>query len=245
MREFIWVSKEMGNTIKCCIACMLPCGALDVVRVLHANGHVEEYSRTVRAGEVMKANPKHVLGLPSCQGLVQKTVVLPPDSELQRGKIYFLIPVYTLQKHKGCRPDSNGNRPKSPSLQNPSVKRTKDKRLQRAASPSPSSSPSTSPSPSPYQLLTSPQNANVNQSETLQQKPIGINQSGPVTKLVISEQCSAEVLCEKSGAHQDGRQRRMPRRRPESRRISRIDVWRPTLESISESESITVSSIHN
>lgn len=239
MGEFIWVSKEMGNTIKCCIACMLPCGALDVVRVLHANGRVEEYSRTVRAGEVMKANPKHVLGLPSCQGLVQKTVVLPPDSELQRGKIYFLIPVYTLQKHKGCRPDSNGNKPKSPSLLSPSVKRTQDKRLQREASPSPSTSPS------PSQSLTPLQNANVNQSEPLQQRPIGINQSGTATKLVISEQCSAEVLCEKSRAHQDGRQRRMPRRRPESRRINRIDVWRPTLESISESESITVSSIQN
>lgn len=241
MEEFILISKEMGNTIKCCIACMLPCGALDVVRVLHANGHVEEYSRTVRAGEVMKANPKHVLGLPSCQGLVQKTVVLPPDSELQRGKIYFLIPVYTLQKHRGCRPDSNGNKPKSPSLQSPHVKRTKDKRLQREASPSPSKSPS----PSPSQPLTSLQNTNVNQSETLQQKPVGINQSGTVTEVVISEQCSAEVLCDKSRTHQDGRQRRMPRRRPESRRISRIDVWRPTLESISESETITVQSIQN
>ncbi|KAB8083597.1 hypothetical protein EE612_005843 [Oryza sativa] len=47
------------DTIRCCIACILPCGALDVVRIVHSNGRVEEISGPVLAGEIMKAYPKH------------------------------------------------------------------------------------------------------------------------------------------------------------------------------------------
>jgi hypothetical protein len=91
------------ETIKCCIACILPCGALDVVRIVHSNGRVEEISGgPVLAGEIMKAYPKHVLRKPpsTCPAdgggggiVVQKPVILPPNAELQRGKIYFLMPV--------------------------------------------------------------------------------------------------------------------------------------------------------
>ncbi|KAF3792569.1 hypothetical protein EJ110_NYTH08486 [Nymphaea thermarum] len=93
----------MGNSLRCCIACVLPCGALDMVRVLHADGRVDVYAGGVTAGEVMKAYPKHVLGLPTCQNLVQKPTILHPEAELQKGKIYFLIPTYSLQK----RPNNN------------------------------------------------------------------------------------------------------------------------------------------
>nr|AMN87041.1 hypothetical protein [Paspalum vaginatum] len=91
------------ETIKCCIACILPCGALDVVRIVHSNGRVEEISGgPVLAGEIMKAYPKHVLRKPpsTCPAdgagggiVVQKPVILPPNAELQKGKIYFLMPV--------------------------------------------------------------------------------------------------------------------------------------------------------
>lgn len=90
------------DTIRCCIACILPCGALDVVRIVHSNGRVEEISRPVLAGEIMKAYPKHVLRKPpsTCPAdgggggiVVQKPVILPPNAELQKGKIYFLMPV--------------------------------------------------------------------------------------------------------------------------------------------------------
>ncbi|XP_042498169.1 uncharacterized protein LOC122076739 [Macadamia integrifolia] len=92
----------MKDTIRCCISCILPCGALDVIRVIHSDGRVEEFSRIIQAGEVMKANPKHVLRKPSTSsetdhnGVTPKTVILPPDAELQRGKIYFLMPVSLL-----------------------------------------------------------------------------------------------------------------------------------------------------
>jgi hypothetical protein len=92
------------DTIRCCIACILPCGALDVVRIVHSNGRVEEISGPVLAGEIMKAYPKHVLRKPpsTCPAdggggiVVQKPVVLPPNAELQKGKIYFLMPVMAV-----------------------------------------------------------------------------------------------------------------------------------------------------
>ncbi|KAI3456151.1 hypothetical protein Pfo_012814 [Paulownia fortunei] len=86
----------MKNTIRCCISCILPCGALDVIRIVHANGRVEEISGTVKAAEIMKLHPKHVLkkpSSPSAEGVCPKIVVVPPDAELQRGKIYFLMPL--------------------------------------------------------------------------------------------------------------------------------------------------------
>ncbi|KAB1222066.1 hypothetical protein CJ030_MR2G017965 [Morella rubra] len=85
----------MKNTIRCCISCILPCGALDVIRIVHCNGRVEEISGTIQASEIMKAHPKHVLKKPSSSsddGCVPKIVIVPPDAELQRGKIYFLMP---------------------------------------------------------------------------------------------------------------------------------------------------------
>ncbi|XP_077249569.1 uncharacterized protein LOC143889272 [Tasmannia lanceolata] len=90
----------MKNSIRCCISCILPCGSLDVIRIVHSNGHVEEFTKTIRACEVMKANPKHVLrktyfSSEEGVGVVSRIVVVPPDAELQRGKIYFLMPVST------------------------------------------------------------------------------------------------------------------------------------------------------
>ncbi|KAI3912318.1 hypothetical protein MKW98_023187 [Papaver atlanticum] len=92
------------NSIRCCISCILPCGALDVVTIVHSNGKVEEFTRTIRAEDIMKANPKHVLKKPTSllsndgDCAVQKIVIVPPDAELQRGKIYFLIPAAASPK---------------------------------------------------------------------------------------------------------------------------------------------------
>ncbi|CAA2997029.1 uncharacterized protein LOC111412828 [Olea europaea var. sylvestris] len=86
----------MKNTIRCCISCILPCGALDVIRIVHTNGHVEEISGTIKAEEIMKLHPNHVLKKPSSpsdEGMYANIVVVPPDAILQRGKIYFLMPL--------------------------------------------------------------------------------------------------------------------------------------------------------
>ncbi|KAE8689453.1 hypothetical protein F3Y22_tig00110937pilonHSYRG00048 [Hibiscus syriacus] len=94
----------MKNTIRCCISCILPCGALDVIRIVHSSGRVEEISGTVKAREIMKAYPKHVLKKPSSASddrMVPKIIIVPPEAELQRGKIYFLIPLpSTLEKNQ-------------------------------------------------------------------------------------------------------------------------------------------------
>ncbi|CAI0476092.1 unnamed protein product [Linum tenue] len=83
----------MKKSIRCCISCILPCGALDVIRIVHTNGRVEEISGSIRAADVMRLHPKHVLKKPSSCAVVPKIVIVPPDAELQRGKIYFLMPL--------------------------------------------------------------------------------------------------------------------------------------------------------
>ncbi|PKA55584.1 hypothetical protein AXF42_Ash006786 [Apostasia shenzhenica] len=107
----------MKETVRCCISCILPCGPLDVIRIVHANGHIEEIAgdRTVSAGDIMRAHPMHVLRKPpspasvgddsAAAGGPPRAIVLPPTAELQRGKIYFLVPVSSTPE-KAARPPS-------------------------------------------------------------------------------------------------------------------------------------------
>ncbi|KAM7258303.1 hypothetical protein ACFE04_014044 [Oxalis oulophora] len=90
----------MGNSLRCCLACVLPCGALDLIRIVHLNGNVEEFTRPITAGEILEANPNHVLSKPFSQGVVRKIMILSPDSDLKRGTIYFLIPSSSFPEKK-------------------------------------------------------------------------------------------------------------------------------------------------
>jgi len=71
---------------------MLPCGALDVVRVVHLSGRVDEFACPLAAADVLAAHPNHALTDAWSAGATRKIVILSPDSELKRGRIYFLIP---------------------------------------------------------------------------------------------------------------------------------------------------------
>lgn len=93
-------SNIMGNSLRCCLACVLPCGALDLIRIVHLNGYVEEITRPVTAGEILEANPNHVLSKPCSQGVVRRILILSPESELKRGSIYFLIPASSVPEKK-------------------------------------------------------------------------------------------------------------------------------------------------
>ncbi|KAF8094063.1 hypothetical protein N665_0371s0042 [Sinapis alba] len=109
----------MGNSLRCCIACVLPCGALDLIRIVHLNGYVEEITRSITAGEILQANPNHVLSKPCSQGVVRKILILSPESELKRGSIYFLIPESSLPEKKRRRKDGH-NRQRKTLINNPS-----------------------------------------------------------------------------------------------------------------------------
>jgi hypothetical protein len=90
----------MGNSLRCCLACVLPCGALDLIRIVHLNGCVDEITHSITAGEVLQANPNHVLSKPSSQGVVRRILIISPETELKRGSIYFLIPATSLPENK-------------------------------------------------------------------------------------------------------------------------------------------------
>ncbi|KAM1205032.1 hypothetical protein ACFX2G_005984 [Malus domestica] len=101
----------MGNSLRCCLACVLPCGALDLIRIVHLNGYIEEISHPVTAGEILEANPNYLLSKPSSQGVVRKILILSPESELKRGSIYFLIPSSSVPEKKKKSKSSGNKKP--------------------------------------------------------------------------------------------------------------------------------------
>ncbi|XP_057534907.1 uncharacterized protein LOC130813165 [Amaranthus tricolor] len=111
----------MGNSLRCCLACVLPCGALDLIRIVHLNGYVEEITRSVTAGEILQSYPNHVLSKPCSQGnyMVRKIMILSSDSELKRGSIYFLIPDSSLPSdHSKSKKSCGKNKIKGQKLKN-------------------------------------------------------------------------------------------------------------------------------
>lgn len=87
----------MGISLRCCLACILPCGALDLIRIVHLNGYVEELTGRVIAGEFLKSYPDHVLSKPSSAAAVSGRIfIVSPESDLKRGSIYFLLPSSSL-----------------------------------------------------------------------------------------------------------------------------------------------------
>ncbi|XP_021719975.1 uncharacterized protein LOC110687652 [Chenopodium quinoa] len=108
----------MGNSLRCCLACVLPCGALDLIRIVHLNGYVEEITRAgVTAGEFLQEYPNHVLSKPCSQGnMVRKIMILSSDSELKRGSIYFLLPDSSLPSKNPNSSKKNKNKSQKSSL---------------------------------------------------------------------------------------------------------------------------------
>ncbi|XP_038895775.1 uncharacterized protein LOC120083938 [Benincasa hispida] len=108
----------MGNSLRNCLGCILPCGALDLIRVVHLNGHVQEFSPPLSAAEILHANPGHVLTTPSSDDhrLVRRVTILSPESHLRRGGIYFLIPADSDHRKAAKKPSGAGVFPESDDL---------------------------------------------------------------------------------------------------------------------------------
>lgn len=206
------------ETIKCCIACILPCGALDVVRIVHSNGRVEEISGgPVLAGEIMKAYPKHVLRKPpsTCPAdgggggiVVQKPVVLPPNAELQKGKIYFLMPVMSsapapekAAAQAQLRPPSSAPAPARQAATAAAVARRRRRRKDHHAAARDGAAA----------CGTSAVAAAAGPAE------------GEKERLLANERYLSEIMKEKASTARD-------------RRRGRVAVWRPHLESITEDD---------
>ncbi|XP_047060460.1 splicing factor, arginine/serine-rich 19-like [Lolium rigidum] len=193
------------ETIRCCIACILPCGALDVVRIVHSNGRVEEISEPVLAGEIMKAYPKHVLRKPpsTCPAdggggiVVQKPVILPPNAELQKGKIYFLMPVMTPA------PEKAAGKPKTPAPA--PVPAQAARRRRRRKESSGGEAPGRSKTPA----------SSASQSQSAE---------GEKERLLANERYLSEIMKEKASTARDRRRGRVAVWRPHLESITEDDL---------------------
>ncbi|XP_010540519.1 PREDICTED: uncharacterized protein LOC104814258 [Tarenaya hassleriana] len=201
----------MKETIRCCIACILPCGSLDVIRIVHSNGYVEEISGSITAKEIMRAHPKHVLRKPSSPPpsdsvdrprddviSAAKIVVVPPDAELQRGKIYFLMPVSSSGDVGG---GNTGKNVRAVSKRRDGSNGAGNRRHGRNGV-----------------------------SDGFNGEKNNDNYEKNMS-LLISDRYLTEILSEKVATQRD-------------RRRGRVGVWRPHLESISETENDAVSVNH-
>ncbi|CAL4961308.1 unnamed protein product [Urochloa decumbens] len=208
----------MMETIKCCIACILPCGALDVVRIVHSNGRVEEISGgPVLAGEIMKAYPKHVLRKPpsTCPAdggaggiVVQKPVILPPNAELQKGKIYFLMPVMAAPPAAAAET----TKPPAP----PAA----DKSAAQAAHAAASAAAAARRRRRRKEYATAREGAPPVRGSAA---AAGGGAEGEKERLLANERYLSEIMKEKASTARD-------------RRRGRVAVWRPHLESITEDD---------
>ncbi|CAO2182842.1 unnamed protein product [Urochloa humidicola] len=210
----------MMETIKCCIACILPCGALDVVRIVHSNGRVEEISGgPVLAGEIMKAYPKHVLRKPpsTCPAdggaggiVVQKPVILPPNAELQKGKIYFLMPVMAAPAADTTKPPPPAPE-KSAAAQHAQAAHAAAARRRRRRK----------------EHATARERAPPVRGSAATAGPAaaaaGGGAEGEKERLLANERYLSEIMKEKASTARD-------------RRRGRVAVWRPHLESITEDD---------
>lgn len=83
-----------NSSLRCCLACVLPCGALDMIRIVHPNGWVEELTGRVTAADILRDNPNHVLTEPRSHGVsCRRILIVESGSDLKKGSIYFLVPV--------------------------------------------------------------------------------------------------------------------------------------------------------
>ncbi|KAG6556505.1 hypothetical protein Mapa_001831 [Marchantia paleacea] len=81
-------AKAMGNTVGSNRK-----GAKQVVTVLQADGRVLEFPRPIRVSDLLYDHPNHFVCHSSALVLMQQGKMLPHNTLLNRGHVYFLLPL--------------------------------------------------------------------------------------------------------------------------------------------------------
>jgi hypothetical protein len=203
-----------GNSLRCFVACAY--GALDVVRVVHLSGHVDEFSGPVAAAAVLAEHPNHTLTTAwSPSGCAsKKLVIVAPDSELKHGRIYFLIPSDTLPADRRTKQQISSNSKKSAKRSSSGDTTRQDNYLRKLITKTPSSQGRS-------YIVARCTNGNF--------KMVGRKSMAASFLLVCTPLCSGPIhlSAPASSGHEH-------RRRPNS---TRVGVWRPQVESIVEEAS--------
>ncbi|OMO59348.1 hypothetical protein COLO4_34244 [Corchorus olitorius] len=92
----------MGSCLSCrsCKSSSSTCTPFDAIRLVHLDGYVEDLNHPISVSEVMGEPPKQFLCtaaqlVSTCAG----SKPLNPETQLQRGHIYFVLPLSTLQDY--------------------------------------------------------------------------------------------------------------------------------------------------
>jgi hypothetical protein len=88
----IILQRKMGA----CFSCRSSPPAAKSIRLVHFNGYVEDFEHPVSVSQATGKPPKHFVCTPA-QLLCAGSEPLNPDTQLEPGKIYFLLPFSVLQ----------------------------------------------------------------------------------------------------------------------------------------------------
>jgi hypothetical protein len=70
--------------------------ASESIRLVHMNGYVEDFEQPISVSQATGKPPKHFVSTPA-QLLCAGSEPLNPDTQLEAGKIYFLLPLSVLR----------------------------------------------------------------------------------------------------------------------------------------------------
>ncbi|XWS73327.1 hypothetical protein CRYUN_Cryun02cG0119100 [Craigia yunnanensis] len=81
----------------CCLSCRSTSpNTFNTIRLIHHNGYVEDFDHPISVSEIIGKPPKQFL-CTAAQLLSAGSKLLNPDTQLQPGDLYFVLPLSTLQ----------------------------------------------------------------------------------------------------------------------------------------------------
>ncbi|XP_042504802.1 uncharacterized protein LOC122081678 [Macadamia integrifolia] len=71
--------------------------SFDCIRLIHFNGAVQDFEDPITVGDITGKPPKYFVCTPSQLISFSSSETLQPETQLQRGQIYFILPLSALQ----------------------------------------------------------------------------------------------------------------------------------------------------